>query len=1017
MLKKIFKRNKKGLKRTKKSKSKSKKNKMNISTGNLDTNTNTLSFIESGPNAEDEEDDEIDLPKLNFTCILNNPLEETNNTSILGQLLMRFQEDQRIVTEEERIRKEGYKFDLIDIIQDIKPEKKNSTIKNSLNNSAIIENKIKAKLDGDGEEEEEELDDILNDLEELENIFSPKKSLEQCIKETNEELYKDKKTFKLKKFVELSYNNYIAKIKHEYLIHRDNHKKNIMEKLDLEDVLNCEIKIGTKEEILNTVNNYRKNLNNSMALIDKEFKIDTNEYKIKDDLLNMDINQILEINMKLIEQKGIVELEAEKSNVNYNIIRYFFKNNYPLLINEVDNAQFKITALIEKKDEIKNKFLEASKKLVLMKLKRQNLLKLNNIYKKMLEANCDKIENINTIPKIREMKKKLKNIPNYGLNIIKKINDELESRETNINSENVNKITVLIKNEISNCFDIETYTNEDEEEEEDDDENDPENISPKKKYNYKYYNIDEKLFKQILKYKNNIENNTKETIYLIINSIDEEFIKEKIYSLLDLAEDKSDFMEKVSNVLVSSISQAILTTLGKILPLKNMNEILYLFYIGKMGQVLLDTINKMINDEDKEKLITSITNNLFDIMEKNLSFIVNDSSNYSQNIDKFIIKNKILKEVCSQISLFISNKNFYSKVEKYELDFIDNFGKGRREKIKDELNLDNLRNINNFSYEYQKLANIIFSFNSESLNQDEDKKYDNLKNHILLDIELDVKINEPKEINLIEIPVVSEGKDNKKKCKLMTTSLDLITDTIFSIKMLLFFNKNNYNKILTYLYEIFDNFIKLNNYIVLEKKGQIKNITQNELASSYSTVYLIRKITSNLISFIESSKDISEEVNKKFKDLEASSKDYLDKNLDKLTNMIKEGIDEASLEEFKKIITAEKYPTVKDKLPINPFAQSLVKLVGGVNKSLKNCYEDRTISKIILDNLNNFNNEAEKLIENKKELNDEEKKQFKKDFLFIKKNIDNGIEDIDFKSFKKKLTAAYKKLLPKDKGD
>ena len=1011
MLKKIFKRNKKGLKRTKKSKSKSKANKLNISTGNLDTNTNTLSFIEQGPNVDDD-DDEIDLPKLNFTCILNNPLEETNNTSILGQLLMRFQEDQRIVTEEERIRKEGYKFDLIDIIQDTKPEKK-EIIKNSLNNSAIIENKIKAKLDRDGEEEEEELDDILNDLEELENIFSQKKSLEQCVKETNEELYKDKKTFKLKKFVDLSYNNYIAKIKHEYLIHRDNHKKNIMEKLDLEDVLNCEIKIGTKEEVLNTVNNYRKGLNNSLALIDKEFQIDTNKYKIKDDLLNMNINQILEINMKLIEQKGIVELEAEKSNVNYNIIRYFFKNNYPLLINEVDNAQFKITALIEKKDDIKNKFLEASQKLVLMKLKRQNLLKLNNIYKKMLEANCDKFGNIMTIPKIREMRKKLENVPNYGLNIIKKINDELEIRETNINAENVNKITILIKNEISNFFDIETYTNEDEEEEEDDDEND----NPKKKYNYKYYNIDEKLFKQILKYKNNIENNTKETIYLIFNSIDEEFIKEKIYSLLDLAEDKSDFMKKVSNVLVSSISQAILTTLGKILPLKNMNEILYLYYIGKMGQVLLDTINKMINDEDKEKLITNITNNLFDIMDKNLSFIVDDSSNYSQNIDEFIIKNKILKEVCSQISLFASNKNFYSKVEKYELDFIDNFGKVRREKIKDELNLDNLRNIDNFSYEYQKLVNIIFSFNSESLNQDEDKKYDNLKNHILLDIELDVKINEPKEINVIELPVVSEGKDNKKKCKLMTTSLDLITDTIFSIKMLLFFNKKNYNKILTYLYEIFDNFIKLNNDIVLEKKGQIKNITQNELASSYSTVYLIREITSSLISFIDSSKDINEEVNKKFKDLEASSKDYLDKNLDKLTNMIKEGIDEASLDEFKKIITAEKYPTVKDKLPINPFAQSLVKLVGGVNKSLKNCYEDKTISKIILDNLNNFNNEAEKLIENKKELNDEEKKQFKKDFLFIKKNIDNGIEDIDFKSFKKKLTAAYKKLLPKDKGD
>ena len=110
-----------------------------------------------------------------------------------------------------------------------------------------------------------------------------------------------------------------------------------------------------------------------------------------------------------------------------------------------------------------------------------------------------------------------------------------------------------------------------------------------------------------------------------------------------------------------------------------------------MSQVLLDTINKMNNDKDKEKLITNITNNLLDIMAKNLSFIVDDSSNYCQNIDKFIIKNKILKELCCQISLFVSNKNFYSKVEKYEFDFIDNFGKGRREKIKDELNLDNLR--------------------------------------------------------------------------------------------------------------------------------------------------------------------------------------------------------------------------------------------------------------------------------------------------------------------------------------
>jgi hypothetical protein len=994
MLKKIFKRNKRGLKR-KKSKSKSK---LNISNDNIDTKKNNYSFIENEPNMSDD-DDEIVLPKLNFTCILNNPLEDINNTSIFGQLLMRFQEDQRIVTEEERIKKEGYKFDIIDIMQD-----KNE---NFHNNSFVLENKIFKKLEKEGEEEEEELDDILNDLEQLENIFSGKKSLEQCIKETNEELFKGKKTFKLKKFVDLSYNNYIAKIKHEYLIYRDYHKNNIMKKIILDDLSNNNIKIGNKEEILKTVNNYRKNLNESMKLIDKEYKVDTNNFKINDNLLNMDINQIMENTIKIIEQKGIIELEEEKSKINYNIIKYFFKNNYPILINEVNNVHFKIGDLIEKKNYLKSKFIDATIKLIMMKLKRQNLFKLNNIYKKMLDANCNKIENIDSIIEIKEMKLKLKNIPNISLNIIKKINEELKIREANKNLEIINKITTLIKNEINNCFDIETYNNQNEEEEEEEEDEDIE-INPKKKYNYKYYNIDEKVFKKIFKYKNN-----KEIIFLVINSMDLNFIKEKIYSLLDLVENKIEYMQKVCNVVLSSIEQTMLTTLGKILPLKNLNEILYLFYIGKMSQVLLESINKMFEEKDKEKLILDVNNTLFDIIDKNLCFIVNDLSSYNQNIDKFIIKNEILKEVYAKIPIFLSSKIFSEKIDNYELNFIDNFGKVRCEKITDELNCDNLRNLDNFSYEYQKLVNIIFSFNNESIDKDKEKKIEDLKNNILLDIDLNLKKNEQKEINLLEIPNTSEGKNNITKCKLITTTLDLITDTIYTIKMLLFFNKNSYNKILLYLSEIFYNFVKTSGLIVLEAKGKISNITQNEIASSYSSVYLIKEITSKIILFLNNSNDINEETKTKYKDLEVFSQEYLDKNLLKLKNLIQDGINENSLNEFKKIINYEKYPVIskenKGNLAINIFALNLVKLVNNVNKSLKYNLEDKIIRKIFLDNLNNFNAEIEKLLD-KKELNDEEEKtQFKRDFMFIKKNIDNGIEDID--KFKKKLTSVYKNII------
>ena len=62
-----------------------------------------------------------------------------------------------------------------------------------------------------------------------------------------------------------------------------------------------------------------------------------------------------------------------------------------------------------------------------------------------------------------------------------------------------------------------------------------------------------------------------------MNSIDVEFIKKKLYSYLDLAENKEDFMNNIHETFMISIEEVILTTLGKILPLKNINEILYLF--------------------------------------------------------------------------------------------------------------------------------------------------------------------------------------------------------------------------------------------------------------------------------------------------------------------------------------------------------------------------------------------------------------------------------------------------------
>ena len=51
-----------------------------------------------------------------------------------------------------------------------------------------------------------------------------------------------------------------------------------------------------------------------------------------------------------IEQKGKIELESEKSNINYDIVKVYFRNNYPMLVSQVDNMQFKLSYLINKKN-------------------------------------------------------------------------------------------------------------------------------------------------------------------------------------------------------------------------------------------------------------------------------------------------------------------------------------------------------------------------------------------------------------------------------------------------------------------------------------------------------------------------------------------------------------------------------------------------------------------------------------------------------------------------------------------
>lgn len=180
-------------------------------------------------------------------------------------------------------------------------------------------------------------------------------------------------------------------------------------------------------------------------------------------------------------------------------------------------------------------------------------------------------------------------------------------------------------------------------------------------------------------------------------------------------------MNKINDTLLSSVEEVILTALGKILPLKNTNEMLYLFYIAKMGEFILKSINKILEEKDKEKLIADINNKLYDIIDKNLFSIFVDIQNENLSINGFIIKNKVLNDLYIKIPIISENKNFTENIENCEFNYNELYWKEKCEKIKDALNADNLKCLDNISFEYQKLINVIFSFNNDSFNISEEK--------------------------------------------------------------------------------------------------------------------------------------------------------------------------------------------------------------------------------------------------------------------------------------------------------
>jgi hypothetical protein len=256
-----------------------------------------------------------------------------------------------------------------------------------------------------------------------------------------------------------------------------------------------------------------------------------------------------------------------------------------------------------------------------------------------------------------------------------------------------------------------------------------------------------------------------------------------------------------------------------------------------------------------------------------------------------------------------------------------------------------------------------------------------------------------KEINYITI--------NSQKIKYNQTSFLIIKTSYEIIKLFILFNKNSWNEIL----ETYTSLMR--KYISILNEGN-KEVTQTEISMKNSILELIKSITENLKnseSFNLISKFVEQNTIDDYLDMINTIEDNLNKTRNKIKDLIEEKCINDSLKELEQINLPD-YNIIEGNIQINPYSYNLIILLKAVYDEMLNSYNENFIINTIKNALGRFFDKFEDFILNGEKIQDINRlKQFKKDTIFLKKNLPS-LNLINMDEFKNRIDNINKKVLP-----
>ena len=793
------------------------------------------------------------------------------------------------------------------------------------------------------------------------------------------------------------------------------------------------------------------------------FKKNTNDFSLDLDLLDESIENIQKKNIEFIEINKSVSTSMSKIISFCNQLDIYIKNKLEPFNTSINISYQKIFKKKQKIKEIKEKTMKNSGNIILKRLKMNNVLKVINklkVYTK-LKNNMNNLEQFISDPKNYQKTLDLINKCKNDIEILKQENNNnnttdpiieiFQNKLVEYKNENdgymSGELSQVLNNYFGKFFLIDYDINE-------------------KNYKlYEKYNISKFVLEKISLYpkkyndiitsiifseakeelekmsdicdyyiKSNLINNlytqlrgifltlTEKTMNNIISIINEELIKEE-----EIKEEKEN-KEEYSDI---NIQNEITILLCLLVSKNKFKEILIEFI-----DILYKKLEK--NENIDEKIINEI-NYIKILIQKNIS-------------NKFLEQiKKCLETISSCNNLDIYINNFYLVLEMLK-DEISNYEKtedniDQAEKEENELHniiieqqkkfVENITNylitkfetdkyksweaLKEIPQRYQNLLNIFFSFDiNNNCLKDENiiTKFPSEKIKLIkeLEDEEEEKTNNSDDNTDIinnQLITIKSGDNSEIKIKSNQTLLEIIQLSFDTLKMFTIFHKECYGSILQNFTRIILSHLNFQTEQIYSGQCNFA-VSQQEICITHCIFILIGYIYEHIKTsdFFLTVADVCESnIADNYLDLDKEINKCCDLSKKRMEDLIENHCINDTYNKLQEI-KLPYYNVISGDVPVNEYCIYYVSILKDIYESMINCYEDNFIKEMMNKALDDFFNKFEDYILHGKKIEDENcLKQFKRDMIFLKKNL-IFITIIDLTELKNRIDNINKSVLP-----